>query len=315
MFVNKKTLSHLSVMSSKTLHYKSVSYFLQKLKYSSPVFKDFAVIHLENLHTPSELIDLKVTCEFYCIMFNKASSNLGYGGLEYYLNAGALSFVAPNQIIEGKENTNSKQGWVLCFSPKFLKNHSLLEQLHQYPFFAYDFNTALAVNKTDEVQMNLAINRIVDECNQRDFLSQDIICSELELLLKHCLRIASKNNYLATNHLNNDVISSIEKLLEDYFIKELQLTLGLPKINYLSEQLHLSNKYLSSIVHQITGIKTTDYINQFAINKSKLQLLNSNKTVQEIAFETGFSQPHYYTKLFKKYNEITPKAYRNLHQQ
>lgn len=79
-------------MIQQTIHYKSVAFFLEKLGLPISNFTDFAYINLKDLNVPKELINLKVTCEFYCIMFNQATGNLRYGIQEYNLQSGSLSF-------------------------------------------------------------------------------------------------------------------------------------------------------------------------------------------------------------------------------
>ncbi|NJB83788.1 helix-turn-helix domain-containing protein [Wenyingzhuangia aestuarii] len=301
-------------MTSKTIYYESVAYFLEKLEQPKSNFTDFAYINLKDLHVPKELINLKVTCEFYCIMFNKAPNNLRYGVQEYNLQSGSLAFVAPNQVIEGTENSNSKKGWILCFSPKFLKETNLLNTLDRFNLFSYELNTALELNPELEKIIHSCAERIANETTINDEFSKGIICSELELILRYASRTLQKQLQLKAITKTNDIIVSIEKILENYFSEELQLTYGIPKINYLSDCLNFSDKYLSNLIYKITGIKTTDYINQFVINKSKIKILSTTKTIQEIAYEMGFTQPHYFIKLFKKYNNVTPKAYRELHQ-
>lgn len=53
------------------------------------------------------------------------------------------------------------------------------------------------------------------------------------------------------------------------------------------------------------------YINNLRLSKSKNLLLNSNLNIKEISKELGFIDEKYFLKLFKKYENITPKQYRN----
>ena len=49
------------------------------------------------------------------------------------------------------------------------------------------------------------------------------------------------------------------------------------------------------------------------INMAKELLKTTNKSVTDIAFETGFSNAAYFTKVFKQIRQITPKEYRKLY--
>ena len=42
------------------------------------------------------------------------------------------------------------------------------------------------------------------------------------------------------------------------------------------------------------------------------QLLNSNATVGEIAYDLGFEYPQYFSKLFKKKTGLSPVHYRDI---
>ena len=48
------------------------------------------------------------------------------------------------------------------------------------------------------------------------------------------------------------------------------------------------------------------------IDKAKLRLLNSNDTVNEIAYSLGFEYPQYFNRLFKAKVGMTPLAYRGV---
>ncbi|MCG8184074.1 helix-turn-helix transcriptional regulator [Tenacibaculum piscium] len=297
-------------MTDNTFHYRSVAHFLEILGYPSSDFSGFGYIDLKKLQVPDTVIDLKVTCEFYCIMYNKAPNNLGYGGLEYNLQKAGITFVAPNQVITGRENTNGGKGWILCFSPTFLKESGLLKYIQQYKLFNYQINEALNLNDTEITLIQHIVDKIKYEINYKDSLSGSIIVTQLELLLKYAVRITQKQRKIQKNE---DFIISIENLLNEYFNQKKQLEQGLPKLEYLAEHLHISRKYLSTIFKKKTGIKPLDYIQNFAINKAKIQLLTTDKTIQEVAYFTGFSQAHYFIKIFKKYNDVTPKVYKEIH--
>ena len=56
-----------------------------------------------------------------------------------------------------------------------------------------------------------------------------------------------------------------------------------------------------------------EYLTNHRINMAKELLKTTNKSVTDIAFETGFSNAAYFTKVFKQIRQITPKEYRKLY--
>ncbi len=52
------------------------------------------------------------------------------------------------------------------------------------------------------------------------------------------------------------------------------------------------------------------YLNQYRLEKSTYLLLNTKKTITEIAYECGFSSSSYYCEIFNKTYKTTPNNYR-----
>ena len=59
-----------------------------------------------------------------------------------------------------------------------------------------------------------------------------------------------------------------------------------------------------------TGKSAIEYIHFAVISRVKDRLLETNKTVSEIAYEVGFQYPHHLSRLFKKVAGCTPNEYR-----
>lgn len=84
----------------------------------------------------------------------------------------------------------------------------------------------------------------------------------------------------------------------------------------VDELAKLSNLSLSSFKREFK--KTFDdspqnYINTKRLEKAKTLLLNTNLPVGEIAFEIGFNDPQYFTRLFTKNIGLNPSEYRQEH--
>lgn len=63
------------------------------------------------------------------------------------------------------------------------------------------------------------------------------------------------------------------------------------------------------------GITPAEYINIQKIEYAKKQLLETNISITELAYDFGFSSSNYFCSVFKKYFKVTPSEYRKMHQQ
>lgn len=68
----------------------------------------------------------------------------------------------------------------------------------------------------------------------------------------------------------------------------------------------------SSGIKKETGKNAQDHIHFYLIEEAKNVLLNSNKSVSEIAYSLGFEYPQYFNKLFKQKTGKTPIEFRNM---
>lgn len=79
----------------------------------------------------------------------------------------------------------------------------------------------------------------------------------------------------------------------------------------LAEHLALSESRFSHIFKEYTKMTPANYITRVRIEKAGILLKETDKKITEIAYDTGFSDPNYFNKVFKKLEKKTPTAYRN----
>ena len=78
----------------------------------------------------------------------------------------------------------------------------------------------------------------------------------------------------------------------------------------LAEKNNVSASYLSTLFKKETGETLTDFVNKRRIKYAKNLLKSTNLQIQTIAQHCGILDVHYFSKLFKKYENTTPKAFR-----
>lgn len=109
-------------------------------------------------------------------------------------------------------------------------------------------------------------------------------------------------------HQSNNIIETITTFIHDHVEEKLTLV-------QLSEVVHLHPQYVSRLFKQEMGMTLTDYITVRRIEKAKELLANSKKTIADISEQCGFTDPNYFTRVFKKLEGCPPKQYRENEQQ
>ena len=119
----------------------------------------------------------------------------------------------------------------------------------------------------------------------------------------------------ALDTLCSDFSSAVKKLRNPYIVAAQEYIEQNYQNPYLSleeiaESLKIAPNYLSTIFSKNLGIKLFEYVNEQRLEKSIHLLLETNKTVNEISLECGFGSSRNYIRIFKKYKDNTPGAYR-----
>ncbi len=248
--------------------------------------------------------------DFYNISIKRSfKGKLKYGKNHYDFDDGTMSFIAPNQIIsvDSEENRNS-DGWSLLFHPDLIRQYPLGKVIKNYGFFSYTVNEALHLSDEEEKTIEAIVQNIQKEINSRlDNFSQDVIVSNLELLLSYCNRFYSRQ-FITRKMATNDLLTKFENTLDKYFNDNTDLTLL--TVEKLATELNVSSSYLSDMLRNLTGQNTQQHIHEKFIEKAKEILTTSNLTVSEIAYQLGFEYPQSFSKLFKSKTNLTSIEYR-----
>jgi AraC-like DNA-binding protein len=256
---------------------------------------------------------------FYKISFRPfaGSCSIKYGQTLFDYNEGGLLFAAPNQIIGGHEdelanNVNRclNQQITLLIHPDFLLGYPLAQKIRQYNYFSYSVNEALHLSDKEKEIVTALFRNIEDELNNRiDEISQDIIISQIDLLLSYAHRFY-KRQFITRKQVNHTLLQNLELILEDYFSGSVSLQKGTPTVQYLADRLHLSPSYLSDMLRALTGQNTQQLIHEKLIEKAKEKLSTTDLSVSQIAYELGFEHPQSFSKLFKSKTAQTPMEFR-----
>ncbi len=81
-------------------------------------------------------------------------------------------------------------------------------------------------------------------------------------------------------------------------------------VTELADYFGYHEKYLSSFFKSMAGISLKQYLLQGKMEHAKAELMDTNKTISQIAFSIGYPDSHNFSHAFKKVTGLTPTEYR-----
>lgn len=247
----------------------------------------------------------------YGIFFHDQQDiDLTYGCGKYDYKSGTVICVAPGQI-GGKEDNGERvmlTGWALLFHPDLLRGTPLSKNIKQYTFFDYRVHEALHMTDEEHDIFVSLMQQIRNELQKpHDEQQNAILIAYIELVLNFCQRFY--NRQFTTRKLeNSDILMKFDNLLNNYYEKNIQLTLGLPTVQYCADKLCMSSNYFGDVIKKTTGDTASNYIRQHVIQRVKNELA-TGASIAQVADDLGFKYPQHLSRMFKQQTGITPSEY------
>ncbi|MES2797889.1 MAG: helix-turn-helix domain-containing protein [Bacteroidota bacterium] len=273
------------------------------------------LINLVDLNKSDELLRTKFTLNFYAIIIKETRcGDIRYGNKYYDYDDGSMVFFGPNQIITNEPEGEQHQpyGKALIFHPDLISGTSLGKQIHEFSFFGYQSNEALHLSEKEKDIVINCFENITTEISQNiDRHSKKLIVANLELLLKYCSRFYDRQ-FITRENANHGIIEQFERLTNEYIFSEKLKNEGLPSVAYFADHLHISPNYFGDLIKKETGKSALEFIHLKLIGLAKEKVLDTTKSISEVAFDLGFKYPQHFTRLFKQKVGVSPNEFRGL---
>lgn len=249
----------------------------------------------DNPYLPADpqknLLQPRRLSSYFIVLIESGSITYNLESQDYTLQDGDLLFAMPNQIFTPPAKTDNLRYFKLLFDENTL---ALLPQ--QFPFLVNPLNTptiALA-NAAKE-----RVIKVFEILNQLLYSDQHETDTEITLAYLNSLLSELNSAYFKNREPANILNANLSKFIEFKLVVETTLT-EQPSINAIAEKLALSTNSLYRIVKEYAGTSPKDYFINRLIAEAQRKLRYSNISVKELAYELGFNDPDYFSRLFKK---------------
>lgn len=243
-------------------------------------------------HLPSEVIghyDLTHRKTHYFFLFMlEGQAHHGVDLRQFDIKNNELLFVLPHQIHRLPAERQDIQYFKLGFDEDCL---SLLPK--QYPFLIDPFGD-------QKIQLTAAAAARLRSIFDMLLELLGVMNTDPELILAHLNSLLTEINaayFAAGKNSADDKLSKyvgFKRFVEDHLTDH-------PTIKDIAENLGLNTNSLYHIVHHYSGISPKEFITNRLILEAKRRLYyGEGATIKELAFDLGFNDPEYFSRLFKK---------------
>jgi AraC family transcriptional activator of pobA len=202
---------------------------------------------------------------------------------------GNYFFLLPHQIHFLPSKNNELEYFKIGFDQNCL---SLLPK--SFLFLINPLNKQVLSFDNDAKQRVKTIFEILSQLLQTKNSDTDLILANLNTLLTEF-----NQSYFKNTKEDASTKSSISKFIQFKLIIETELT-EQNSVQSIADKLALTSNSLYYIVKNYSGFSPKEFITNRLVLEAKRKLYYSETSVKELAYELGFSDPDYFSKLFKK---------------
>ena len=218
--------------------------------------------------------------------------------VEKELEAGMLLFIGPGTILHPVSYTEDLEIYGIGLFDDF----SMPQMPSAFNGQVRDFQ--VKASDADVATARHIIDTIWHVVHQKDYNRQ--IVSSLVAAMMHL--------YDGVYQRHNDKLQTSQSREQTIFDRFIQLVnqhcAEQHQIGYYADRMCLTERYLSTIIRQTSGVTAKEWIDRALITRIKVELMHTNKSIAQIAEELHFPNPSFFSKYFKRIIGIPPGEYR-----
>ncbi|MBE6312554.1 MAG: helix-turn-helix domain-containing protein [Bacteroidales bacterium] len=264
----------------------------------------------------SNFTTLMTTSNTCCIMLcEKGSCHLTLKQNQYEIKPKTLLYTYLPFSVSKEDISNDFKAIYITYNHLTSDNIGVFKYISPYIFVMLENPVVELTEKKFEWLMSFCeIIRRKQEIED-DNIAKEAFNRTMMVTLLVEVRNIYKDLSIKNNISPNDVrYTRSVQITKDFFNLLMQHFTIHRDIRFYAEKMCISPKHLSSSLKKTTGQTCNKFIGNIVVMEAKQQLLSTNKTVQQIAFDLSFPNASFFGKFFKKNTGISPNAFRSQHE-
>lgn len=229
--------------------------------------------------------------------------------IKYNLQKNSLALTSPNSLKRILHSSPNTKITGMSFTTNFLNWLGVSSDVFELlDYFTTKFSAEWKLNSEDAHLFLKLIGQLQERiANDRErSYRKELLYHAFYIFLYEIAELGKKysNQINPTMSRKENLMMNFVMLVQEQFRTERKV------LNY-ANQLHVSAKYLTETIKEISGSTAGDFIDHIVLIEAKSLLLNPQLSIAEIALELNFSDQSFFGKFFKRLIGQSPKAYRN----
>jgi AraC-like DNA-binding protein len=242
--------------------------------------------------------------DFFQMMLLRGNGTVMYDFRDASVSGLTLFFLSPGQVHTIRPRRDF-DGVTVSFTQGFFDHRAAPPSaLFELPFFfTTEISPLLKIPRGDAFRIAEVFAEMQNEFNIADPNAAEILRAWLRILFARVLRLSGKNKPAASPSRQSVLMRQFHLAVERRFRQEYTLA------DYARE-LKVTANHLNDVVRSETGRSAGSIVRQRRLLDAQRLLSHSDLTVSEIGYQTGFPDPSYFGRFFRRETGQTPADFR-----
>lgn len=263
--------------------------------------------HMSHLSNACASEDAHRTSAYAICFLSEGSLQLETDLFGQIVQAPAIFTIAPSAIRKFTDLGTSYDARIFFFRKEvFLQGQVDINYLDRFEFFERTGQQVVVLDSKQHQKFKTYFDLIHEKSPDATAHTSEIIRSLIYIVLNEIDDVHQSQVQDQSPALDKDthILSQFKALLSQHFIEQRQ-------VSFYADKMHLTPKYFSTIIKEVSGKTAGAWINEMLLLESKVRLQNKNQSIAQIAYDLNFSDPSHFGKFFKKHVGVSPLEYRS----
>jgi len=262
-------------------------------------------------YSTTELMSYPVQLTMACLIFVMCGHvKLKIDSRDVYASQDMAVTILPGTLFQTVYRSDDAECAVIAVNPNFIQ-HDDIRLGVEFVSFA-KIRPAVEIPHSCTEELVSIYQAIKHKLCQRDFQFREEVsfgyisivkCTIFDVYLK--MRDIIIKEIPKPSNRKEEIFKDFINLVHRHFMEE-------RNVGFYADKLCVTPKYLSSVIHDVSGKYATEWIMELVIIEAKSKLKDPSKSIKEVCRELNFANQSFFAKYFKQHTGYTPKEFKNL---